>query len=172
MYKLRELNKADIPTINKWRNDHELISFLGAPFRYINLDVDYKWYDDYLNNRHNTLRCSIVEKANTDEVLGLISLTNINTINRSAVLHIMIGNKENQGKGIGSFAVNKVLRHAFENINLNRIELSVLENNRRAIKLYEKHGFKKEGIKKEATYKDGKFLNMVIMGILSADFKI
>jgi len=38
MYKLRELRKEDIPKINKWRNDSELINHLGAPFRYINLN--------------------------------------------------------------------------------------------------------------------------------------
>ena len=34
MYKLREFEKKDISTINKWRNDSDLISRL--PYRYIN----------------------------------------------------------------------------------------------------------------------------------------
>ena len=40
MFHLRELERKDLPTINKWRNNPELIALLGAPFRYINLDVD------------------------------------------------------------------------------------------------------------------------------------
>ncbi len=60
MYKLRELRREDMVKINQWRNDHELIDHLGAPFRYINLDVDYKWYDNYLLNRSTTIRCAIV----------------------------------------------------------------------------------------------------------------
>ena len=47
MYKLRELERKDLTTINVWRNDPELISYLGAAFRYINLDVDIKWFENY-----------------------------------------------------------------------------------------------------------------------------
>lgn len=44
MYKLRELERKDLTIINSWRNDYELIEQLGAPFRYINLEVDQKWF--------------------------------------------------------------------------------------------------------------------------------
>lgn len=40
MYKLRELERIDLEYINKWRNDPNLIAFLGTPYRYINEDVD------------------------------------------------------------------------------------------------------------------------------------
>lgn len=170
MYKLRELKKEDLQRINKWRNDKELINCLGAPFRYINLDVDYKWYDDYMQNRNSTLRCTIVEYSDEDNILGLVSLTNIDLINRSAHFHIMIGDKDNRGKGIGYFAATEMLKHAFNNINLNRIELEVLESNSQALKLYEKVGFKCEGVKRQSTYKNGEFVNMIMMGVLKSEF--
>ena len=37
MIRLRELESKDLAEINQWRNDPELISNLGAPYRYINL---------------------------------------------------------------------------------------------------------------------------------------
>ena len=40
MYRLRELERKDISTINKWRNNEDIISNLGAPFRYINQDIE------------------------------------------------------------------------------------------------------------------------------------
>ena len=137
MYKLRELERKDLTIINSWRNDYELIEQLGAPFRYINLEVDQKWFDLYMSNRGNQVRCAIVEEKK-DDILGLVSLVSVNQMNQSAELHIMIGDKENQGKGIGSFAVKEMLNHAFFNMNLNRVELTVIENNKRAIHLYEK----------------------------------
>ena len=112
MYKLRELERKDLTIINSWRNDRELIEQLGAPFRYINLEVDQKWFDFYMSNRGNQVRCAIVEE-NKDDILGLVSLVSVNQMNQSAELHIMIGDKENQGKGIGSFAVKEMLNHAF-----------------------------------------------------------
>ena len=83
-----------------------------------------------MNNRNNTVRCSIVDSEDT--IIGLVSLTSINTINQSAIFHIMIGESNNQNKGAGSFAVKSMIQHAFNNLNLRRIELSVLSNKSRA----------------------------------------
>lgn len=167
MYRLRELARKDIATINTWRNNPELIAFLGAPFRYINEEVDYKWFDSYMISRANTIRCAIVNDL--DEPLGLISLTSLNFVNQTAELHIMIGDSENQGKGIGTFAVQEMLHHAFFNMNLRRIELGVLAENSRAQRLYEKCGFKKEGVKRQAVYKNGKHMDLWMYAILKDD---
>lgn len=166
MYKLRELEREDLKKINKWRNDPDLISCLGAPYRFINEDVDSDWYEKYLNARGNCVRCAIVDNEDDSDVLGLISLIDINYINRSAELHIMIGGSQNRGKGMGTFAVKAMLAHAFDNLNLRRIELGVLETNLPAIKLYEKTGFVREGLKRESNYKNGQYQNMIIMSVL------
>ena len=168
-YRLRELERKDIPVINQWRNDPELIARLGAPYRFINLDVDEEWFDDYIKNRNTAVRCAIVEE-NNDEILGLVSLVSIDYMNQSAEFHIMVGSKENQGKGVGTFAVKEMLCHAFDNLNLQRVELTVLEENMRARHLYEKAGFVQEGIKRSSKYKKGKFVNMVLYSILRSDF--
>lgn len=169
MYRLREVDREDLININSWRSSKELIDYLGAPFRYINKEVDLKWFESYMQNRGTNIRCSILNEE--EKVLGLVSLTNIDRINQKAVFHIMIGDSTHRDKGIGSFATNEILRHAFFDMNLNRVELTVLESNNRAIGLYEKLGFKKEGIKREAVYKNGKFFNMISMAILKNEYK-
>ena len=50
MYSLREIERRDISEINKWHNDKELSKNLGGGTRYISSDVDYAWYDRYLNS--------------------------------------------------------------------------------------------------------------------------
>lgn len=168
-YRLRELEKKDLPVINEWRNDPELIAQLGASFRYINLDVDEAWFESYMKNRNMVVRCAIIEEGK-DDILGLVSLVSIDHMNQSAEFHIMIGSKENQGKGLGAFAVTQMLHHAFDNLNLQRVELTVLEDNERARHLYEKTGFVQEGMKRAAKYKKGKFVNMLIYSILKTEF--
>ena len=168
MLKLRELNENDLSTINSWRNDKDLIDNLGAPFRFIGLEVDKHWYENYMNNRNIAVRCAIVDES--DKILGLVSLTSIDQLNQSAEFHIMIGSSENQGIGIVTFAVNEMLKQAFYNLNLQRIELTVLENNERAKHLYEKCGFKFEGIKRKSNYKNGVFVNMQMYAILKEEF--
>ena len=165
MYYLREIERKDIEIINKWRNDPEIIKSLGAPFRYINYDVDNNWFDNYMKQRNSSVRCVIVDE-NSNLPIGLISIVDINYINGSAELHIMIGDKNMHGKGAGTFAVKEIINHAFNNLNLRRIELGVLSTNSIAQKLYKKCGFEIEGIKKKAIYKNGEFIDLIMMAVL------
>ncbi len=169
MYKLRELIREDISLINAWRNKPELVAGLGAPFRFINCDVDYKWFENYMNNRSTNVRCSIID-TEKDELIGLISLTNIDHINQSAELHIMIGEERDQRKGVGSFATMEMLNHAFYNLNLQRIELTVLDTNEKAQRFYEKNGFVREGTKKKAKYKNGDFTDVHMYALLRNEY--
>ena len=169
MYKLRELENKDLALINSWRNDPELIRQLGAPFRYINPRVDEEWFEHYMATRSKNVRCAIVNE--TDDVLyGLVSLTNIDALNRSAELHLMIGEGRTRGKGIGTFAVGEILHHAFYNLNLRRIELTCVETNSISPRLYVKFGFKKEGVKRKAVYKEGKYIDLHIYSLLKDEY--
>ncbi len=168
MFSLREMTRKDLPIINSWRANRELIDYLGAPYRYINEEVEQKWYENYISTRDTTIRCTIMN--NNEEVIGLVSITNIDWVNRSGVLHVMIGESNNRGKGAGTYAVNEMVRHSLYDMNLNRLELSVLSMNQRAINLYEKVGFTKEGIKRRAVYKNGSFVDVVIMAILREEY--
>lgn len=170
MYKLRELERNDVKKLNEWRNNPELINMLGAPFRYINSEVDFAWFDNYMKSRSSNVRCAILD--GNDEFIGVVSLTNINTINQSAEFHIMIGDEGSQNKGAGTYATKSMLSHAFENLNLNRIELTVLVDNYRAIKMYEKIGFRKEGELRNIYYKNGNFKNAYIYSILKEEYII
>ena len=170
MYQLRELCREDIPTINIWRNDPQLIAQLGAPYRYINQDVDMHWFDQYMSNRNTCVRCAIVDTDSPADILGLVSLTGIDQLNQSAELHIMIGAAEAQGKGMGTFAIVQMLRHAFLNLNLHRVELQVLTSNERACHTYEKVGFVREGMLRSAVYKNGKFVDLYLYSILKEEF--
>jgi len=168
MLRLRELQRSDLAEINSWRNDPQLISLLGAPFRYINAEVDEKWFDSYLANRSSTVRCAIVN-SKSDKILGLVSLTDIDYLNQSASIHIMIGCADEQGKGMGTYAMSTMVNHAFKNLNLHRVQADVLADNERSIHVLEKIGFVKEGIKRQAVFKNGIFKDMVCLSILRED---
>ena len=61
MYLLRELERGDLPEVNRWRRDPALIGRLTAPYRYINTEVDEHWFDHYMQNRSQAIRCAVVE---------------------------------------------------------------------------------------------------------------
>ena len=83
----------------------------------------------------------------------------------------MIGNEEHQNKGLGTFAIREILKHAFMNMNLHRVELDVLADNLRARHLYEKMGFVLEGTKRKASFKDGDYRDVCMYAILKDDYK-
>lgn len=168
IFYLREIGKADLSMINTWRNDKELLDLLGNNFLYIAGEVDNVWYENYLKNRNTSVRLAILDKDN-DKIIGTVQLTNIHSINRSAEFSILIGDKEYWSKGAGLFSTESILIHGFQNLNLNRIYLTVLENNKRAFNMYLKVGFKPEGILRSAIFKNGIFHNLIQMSILKQE---
>lgn len=165
---LREVELGDLASINKWRNDYELVSFLGANYFFISEVIDRKWYDNYLANRDKNVRLAIIE-TESNTLIGLVNLTGIHAINRSAEFSIMIGEKDYWSKSYGSIAVKKMVEHGFNDLNLHRIYLTVLSDNIRAIKSYEKSGFKSEGVLRDSVFKGGDYHDMVIMSRLKSD---
>jgi RimJ/RimL family protein N-acetyltransferase len=73
-----------------------------------------------------------IEEVKEKKLLGNMSLFNCNWVDRSAVLEIGILNSENWGRGYGSEAIHLLLDFAFKSLNLNRVELEVLDFNKRA----------------------------------------
>jgi diamine N-acetyltransferase len=165
---LRELARQDVPTLNTWRGDPSVIQHLGSNFLYIAPEIDAKWYDNYLNNRQNAVRLAIVDSDNNDAFIGTVQLINIQAINRNAEFSIMIGDKNYWSKGVGFIATKAIIEHGFKDLNLHRIYLTVLADNKRAIRLYEKIGFQHEGILKQCVFKEGQFRDMLSMAILNA----
>lgn len=142
----------------------------GGGYHFVGEEVDSAWFDRYLSARNNSVRCAIIDEK-TDRLVGCVYLLNIDRINLSAEFHIMIGNVSDRGKGAGTFAINKMIHHAFYDLNLRRLTLEVLEKNINAIGLYTKVGFIQEGMKREAVYKNGAYHNEIIMGLLRKTYK-
>lgn len=168
MIYLREITYSDLNIINIWRNDKDTIDLLGANFRYINIETDSEWMNQYQKNREHQVRCAICDD---DKMIGMISIVNIDYINRKAELHLMIGDQDSRGKGYGTKVMKMMINHAFYNLNLNKLYLTTLETNEGAKKLYSKVGFKIDGILRDEVYKNGKYINCLIMSILKDDYE-
>jgi RimJ/RimL family protein N-acetyltransferase len=83
----------------------------------------------------------------------------------------MIGAKDRWGQGLGRDVVSHVTKWGFDNLNLNRISLSVLATNDRAIRLYTLLGFVEEGRCRQAQFKDDGYVDVVLMSLLRAERK-
>jgi len=106
-----------------------------------------------------------------DRLLGFVYLGIINWIDRDAWTAIAIGERDSWGQGFGTDAMRITLRYAFSELHLHRVTLSVFSNNTRAIRSYEKAGFRHEGRIREAMRRDGAFFDILQMGILRAEWQ-
>jgi RimJ/RimL family protein N-acetyltransferase len=106
-----------------------------------------------------------------DQLIGLIGLYTIFELHREAFLGIQIGERNYWGKGYGTDALQALLRYGFEELNLWRISLSFLEGNDRAMRSYEKCGFRLEGRERHAWSYDGRRWDEIYMGLLRDEWR-
>ncbi len=119
-------------------------------------------------DEHN--KCWVIALKENDQYIGSIGLHGIDWINRRAELGIVIGYEEYLDKGYGTEAIKLLLDFSFRQINLHRVRLRVHEYNQRGIQCYKNCGFKEEGRMRDEIFYQGKFWDMIFMGILEDEY--
>ena len=104
-------------------------------------------------------------------MIGLVEIDGISYSNRFAWISIGFGADAERGKGYGFEALSMAINFAFNELNLERLQLNVISYNTAGIKLYEKLGFKKEGIYREAVLRDGVRSDLLLYGLLRREWK-
>lgn len=105
-----------------------------------------------------------------DRLIGFVHLSIVSWVHRDAFVAIGIGNREELGKGYGTDAMRLALRYAFTELGLHRVSLSVFSNNLRAMRSYEKAGFRYEGRLREVMLREGARFDLIYMGILRPEW--
>jgi len=101
-----------------------------------------------------------------EKFIGVISLNNINYKNKNAYLSIY-SNPFCELKNKGNLLINCLKRLAFDIFELHSLKLEVIENNKKGIEFYKNIGFEEEGELKEFVFKDDKWINVIVMGIIN-----
>ena len=107
----------------------------------------------------------------TDRLIGSCAFSQLDGENGSTLYHITIGERDAWGHGYGSEATALMVAHAFTRLALHRVALTVFEFNVRAIRAYEKCGFKIEGRARDAIYRDGRFWDEIHMSVLAEEWE-
>jgi len=84
---------------------------------------------------------------------------------------ITIGEADKRGCGYGLEATRLTVKHAFEELNLNRLELTVADFHERGIKTYEAAGFRREGVRWEARFVGGRYVGLVMYSMLASEYQ-
>ena len=162
---LRPLKTDDI-SINyqKWLNDPD-ISYWNSRNRF---PISTKEMYNYIQNSFKNQREIILAVLDniTKKHIGNISLLNINYHDSNAEIAFLLGEKSYWGKGIMFEAGDLLIKHAFHQLNLNRVYCSTPSGNKSMLKLASKLNFKKEGIRRQAFFKHNSYFDIIEFGIL------
>lgn len=165
---LRALEPDDYKTSIKWRQDEEIWNMCVGPRYIVSSEYEKKWVLDTIFSKDKIVLAICLNGS--DKYIGNIKLHEIDEINRTANISIMLGDKTEWNKGFAFEAEMLMLRYAFMEKNLNRIGVNILADNNSSIGLHKKCGYVREGVLRDAIYKNGKFKDLVVMGLLKRDF--
>ena len=165
--RLRPVEERDLRHFVRWLADREVTRWLAHLDAAPTLEEEREWYED--------------KRADPDDVLwaiesldgrlaGTVELR-IAPRQRRAEMGIAIQDKSQWDLGYGTEAVRLVADYAFGELGLNRVELTVDEENARAIRCYEKCGFQREGLLRQHRLVDGEFGNTLVMSVLAGDWR-
>jgi diamine N-acetyltransferase len=174
--RFRGIERADLPTFVNWLNDpdvrqgilvHQPVSQAG----------EENWFERMIKRPPDEhvlgIEASLPGEAGGEDqwkLIGSLAFNDIDWRIRATELGIMIGDKTYWNRGYGTEAVRLLAKHGFNTLNLNRIFLHVFENNPRAIRAYEKAGYVHEGQTRQAEFKDGKYIDVLVMSTLKDEF--
>lgn len=118
---------------------------------------------------YNHARFAVVTKAD-NTLIGDIAIHVEEPESRCGWIAMTIGDPQYRSSGYGTDSLRTLCRFGFEMMNLNRIELEVLGENERAIRAYKRVGFQVEGCRRRAVYTHGRYIDLVVMGLLREEF--
>jgi RimJ/RimL family protein N-acetyltransferase len=170
LVRLRALEPEDAEHAFRWINDREVTQFLMARYP-ISLAGEKEWAaKSAVTNSFEDSRY-IIEALDEGVPIGVCGLHHVSPENRVADLGIMIGEKRFWSQGYGTDAMLTLMRLGFYQMNLHKITLGVFDINPRAKAVYRKVGFIEEGRGREEYYQDGRYFDVLRMGVLHREFE-
>ena len=163
MIKIRALKKSDKLFLHKWINDTDIIKHTNS-YRPIDEVEQDEWFNSVYKNKQQHVFG--IEQIEFKKLIGTCGLYEIDNISRKGELRMKIGDKNEWGKGFGKIALKKLLNFGFNDLNLNKVWLKVLDDNKAAIKIYTDAGFVVEGKMKEDMFIQGKYMDVLLMGFI------
>lgn len=159
----RPVERTDAPLLAGWINNPQvwrtIRQYLPKSLAQEEAFLERTW-----ESEHDILLL-IVNRVD-DQPLGAAGLNKIDFRHRHAEFGLMLGDPDQWNKGYGTEATRLIVQYGFDTVNLHRIYLHVHEDNIGGIRAYEKVGFRREGVLRQDVFREGRYLDTVVMGLL------
>ena len=166
---LREIQEQDTEEIVRWRNQKEVLGNIFST-KGPTIAEHEEWYRQYLIQKSRYELMIITDPGG--KKIGTVGLSNLDYISCKAELGILLGEKDEWGKGYGFEACRACIGYGFEVLKLNKINLKVFSRNLNALKLYKRLGFKEEGLLEKECFKNNELMDVIQMALFKEDFEV
>lgn len=168
--RLRGVERDDIPRFYEWINDPQVLEGLSI-YLPMSMADEEKWLERAASREQAEKPLAIeMQDGGGWRLIGNCGFFDFDWTSRAGEIGIMIGDRSVWDQGFGTETVGLMLKHGFETLNLNRVVLRVYDNNRRAIRAYQKAGFTHEGTLRQAAYKNGVYHDLHVMSVLRSEW--
>ncbi len=161
-YPTREDAKSVVDFYNMVGAETEYLSFCGGEYR-VTPEQQEKTIDEANPSNNSTMILAVAD----DEIVGIGTISSNQKIKGRHVgtLGIVVAEKH-CNTGIGRAMMDELIMWCRLNGITRKISLVTSQENKGAIALYEKLGFEAEGILKNEICINGRFSNLVYMGLM------
>lgn len=170
IFLMRPLETKDLPKVVKLLTNLDDLSLFDRSLRIpLNLDALEKSWAEILGSAsmNNAYWFAIQEKGR--ELAGIIGIENVSFINRDGIVPMYIDSNFRR-RGIGTRALALLLDIAFLQLGLNRLTSYYRADNHASRALTERVGFREEGCMRRAWFADGRYIDMIVIGLLGEEW--
>lgn len=155
----------------RWQRDSEFHRLAdGDPARLNSEKKIREWAEKQIEKGFDPERYSFsVRTLAEDKFIGFLGLW-VDLIHREAWVGLGIGERDFWSKGYGSDMMKLCQQYVFMELGLERLSLGLHEYNSRALRSYEKCGFRLEGRTRQTVLREGQRSDTLWMGILREEW--
>jgi [ribosomal protein S5]-alanine N-acetyltransferase len=168
---VRPVLKSDLPSLLAVNSDEEVVRFLGhAPWQAM-ADAE-AWFEriSKLQESGSALEFVIAAKE-TGNVIGRCGLFDFEEVNTHARLGYVLG-RAHWRQGYMREALTALIRCAFGEMDLRRLEANVEAQNTASANLLKRLGFTKEGVLRERWITKGEPMDAEVYGLLRREWSL
>ena len=166
--RLRIPADSDVPRIVEACRDPEVARFTTVPSGY-RADHTLEWMQRGMAGlAAGTDINAVIVDATDGDVLGTVSLHEINRNTSRAVAGYLTG-RWARGRGVATRGLRLICRHAFDDLRLERVEVTIEPENAASCAVAEAVGFRAEGLLRSYMPISGERRDMVMYGLLPGD---
>ena len=165
---LREITAADLDALYLIFSDPEVMRYWSTPPLASKAAAHDLLTEIQAGYKHRFLKWGIAFRSN-DALLGTCTLFNLDITHRRAEIGYALG-RQYWRMGYAHEALQALLRHAFDELNLHRIEADVDPRNSASIRTLERLGFQREGYLRERWQVGGEIQDALFYGLLRPEW--